>query len=47
MYQKIESRLLEPPVFGATDSVPVTLYDLSAVDVEDGGCKRSTSAPYG
>ena len=36
MYREMESRLLEPPVFTATDSsVTVTLYSRSAIDVED------------
>ena len=36
MYQEMESRLLEPPVFSATDSsVSVTLYNRSVIDVEE------------
>ena len=36
MYREMESRLLEPPVFTATDSsVTVTLYSRSVIDVED------------
>ena len=36
MYQEMESRLLEPPVFSATDaSVTVTLYNRSVIDVEE------------
>ena len=36
MYQEMESRLLEPPVFSATDaSVTVTLYNRSAIDVAE------------
>ncbi len=36
MYQEMESRLLEPPVFAATDSsVTVTLYNRSVIDVEE------------
>ncbi len=36
MYQEMESRLLEPPVFFATDgSVTVALYHRSAIDVEE------------
>ena len=35
MYREMESRLLEPPVFSATDSsVTVTLYNRNVVDVE-------------
>ena len=36
MYEEMESRLLEPPVFSATDSsVTVTLYNRSVIDVEE------------
>ena len=36
MYREMESRLLEPPVFSATDSsVTVTLYNRSVIDVEE------------
>ena len=36
MYEEMESRLWEPPVFSATDSsVTVTLYNRSVIDVEE------------